>query len=57
MKWEYHIILTTTASGKGLKEDLNRAGRDGWELVWVIPFAGEHERAFAIFKRPVPEAK
>jgi len=55
--WEYNTILTIEASspwqfGDGIKEKLNKAGADGWELVTAIPSSEALEPLF-IFKRPM----
>lgn len=59
-KWEYLVIavkIDAQASPLNdvLQNDLNRMGKDGWELVTVAPRTTEISDGFpfvAIFKRP-----
>jgi hypothetical protein len=40
-RWEYKAVETAAAAEEALSEsDLNALGRDGWELVGVVTFAG-----------------
>jgi len=53
--WEYYTILTVGVSENwqfdDIKENLNKAGADGWELVTAIP-SNETLEPLYIFKRP-----
>ena len=55
--WEYYTILTISSDGMwqfgdDIKEKLNKAGEQGWELVTAIPTSDAMEPLF-IFKRPM----
>ncbi len=64
-KWEYGQVYVAhpdifggmPKSGLDLSR-LNRAGREGWELVGIVPFTtsqGEVKGAYYLFKRAVEE--
>lgn len=46
IKWEYHIILSSFQTVEAVREVLNEAGREGWELVTVTGLG-------FFFKRPI----
>ncbi len=48
-KWEYTTIIIEKTIF--LEIELNAMGKNGWELVQVIPFKGLEEQLY-IFKRP-----
>jgi hypothetical protein len=52
MKWEYREKPLDPCYPIEWTEQLNNLGRDGWELVCVLP---QHEGTWhqAIFKRPI----
>ena len=63
MTWEYKIVsldtqgfVTTKFDVRGAERDLNRLGKDGWELVSVFGVNGVEGRTMAsvmVFKRQV----
>jgi hypothetical protein len=54
IKWEHRVALISWSSGATLTTELNDFGDDGWELAAFIPANDEYERAYAIFRRPLP---
>ena len=58
MKWEYHVwYLDTSMEAESIRDDLDRWGREGWELVAVVPHeSSEHGAVLvAMFKREKKE--
>ncbi|MGF7013617.1 DUF4177 domain-containing protein [Ornithinibacillus bavariensis] len=63
IKWEYLVETWTlsinTADREEFEQELNEYGRDGWELVTIIPNAGDSNDSISIacnqlvFKRKV----
>lgn len=47
--WEYHVEQTDTPLSR---DELNKLGLAGWELVAALPTAGHF-----IFKRPAPDLR
>jgi Domain of unknown function (DUF4177) len=52
--WEYYIWhLDSSIDAAAMRDDLERQGREGWELVSVVPSgSGQGTTLIAIFKRP-----
>ncbi|MEW5875282.1 MAG: DUF4177 domain-containing protein [Candidatus Zixiibacteriota bacterium] len=61
--WEYKTLSIKTSGGlvrdialpETFTEECNNAGRDGWELISVLPLSEHHGRTETvelIFKRP-----
>ncbi|MGH7284139.1 MAG: hypothetical protein ACRELY_21650 [Polyangiaceae bacterium] len=50
-KWEYTTVGFT---GSFNVDKLDELGREGWELVTLLPVGGLVESAYFIFKRPKP---
>ncbi len=46
VKWEYHVVLSSFQMVDAVRNVLNEAGEQGWELVAVTTTA-------LFFKRPV----
>jgi len=46
-KWEYKIVDAETS-----EEQLNKLGRDGWELAGVIAYSSDGCSTSLVFKRP-----
>ena len=46
--WKYEVVPITDL--RGLQEDLNSWGKDGWELVQVVTHV-EYPLGFAVFKK------
>ena len=56
-EWEYHVwYVDTSGEAQSIRDDLNRAGGEGWELVAVAPHEVKVSGPVlvAIFKRPKP---
>jgi hypothetical protein len=56
-KWEYRVwYLDTSVEAESIQGDLERLGREGWELVSVSPFDSpsypDQQTLVAFFKRP-----
>jgi hypothetical protein len=50
--WEYYVWhLDSGMDAAAMRDDLQRQGRDGWELVSVVP-SGQGATLVALFKRP-----
>lgn len=49
MQWEYVSLVSHV---EGIRNELNTLGRQGWELVSIVP--GQFQ-CTAVFKRPVSE--
>ena len=55
MKWEYRIAIIPLSEIEDAHSLLNREGREGWELVTLIPRVGKSESwSQAFFKRQLP---
>jgi hypothetical protein len=57
-RWDYHVwYLDTSAEAESIRNDLDRWGREGWELVSVVPHTSSVSGPVlvAIFKRPLRE--
>jgi hypothetical protein len=52
--WEYYVWhLDSSIDAAAMRDDLQRQGREGWELVSVVPSgAVQSATLIAIFKRP-----
>ena len=59
-KWEYKVVYVSHKPfAKGMEDDLNKLGEDGWELVGTVSriedrggnFGGMRSSAEVIFKR------
>jgi hypothetical protein len=58
-KWEYHVwYLDTSLEAQSIRDDLERWGQEGWELVAVTPHESSVSGAVlvAMFKRPTQPA-
>lgn len=55
MRWEYDLLAMSLQDHEGARNDLNDFGRDGWELVAILPQSSEALIGWvlAVFKRPV----
>ena len=55
--WEYKIVYWVSYQKDDLEDEMNKWGRDGWELTGIVEgFANAHQReGYAIFKRQRPE--
>jgi hypothetical protein len=57
MKWEYLVTLPEAHDDRQLKDELNKAGDDGWEFAGTVSRAAGsggalQPRAYLVFKRP-----
>ena len=55
-RWEYQLVVIDFTSSKAnldtTREELNNSGREGWELVTLLPKMGANESlTIALFKR------
>nr|WP_321498019.1 hypothetical protein [uncultured Methanolobus sp.] len=51
--WEYDIKAVHYGEWDSTKEDLNRIGMDGWELIRFTDDIDDNGMIKAFFKRPV----
>ncbi len=51
--WEYDVKEIRFSEWSKTKEDLNRLGVDGWELIKFADDIDENGMTAAVFKRPV----
>ena len=57
--WEYDVLQGFSLGGEAtlemLNDELDRLGKEGWELVTTIPckINGEPGEPFIVFKRPM----
>jgi hypothetical protein len=61
MKWEYRFEVLDFSSSESAIEnatsELNKAGKDGWEVVSIMPKMGHKESwCIALLKRPVTQS-
>lgn len=50
--WEYWVTTLSGDDASKDKNELDEFGKDGWELVCVIPSVKMQPLLFAYFKRP-----
>ena len=51
--WEYDVKEIRFSEWSKTKEDLNRLGVEGWELIKFADEIDENSMITAVFKRPV----
>lgn len=56
-KWEYRIVYQD--NDQFLLKELDFVGKDGWELVAILPYGRLLSSGYYsfIFKRPLPESE
>ncbi len=54
MKWEY-LQVACDRGGMPSESSLNAFGKEGWELVLIVPAVNSSGRTFSYFKRPLDE--
>lgn len=54
MEWTYHVepVDFSEASIDDIQKQLNKLGRDGWEVVAAIPVGGRGVQS-VIFNKPI----
>ena len=59
MTWEYQLKPVTFTDLEDCVASLNRAGRDGWEMIAIQASVSGKDRSWpvAIFKRPLADKK